>query len=140
MKDEIYKSSAAVIMSFAACMSLVSCDALWGTASVDVDPGYYSSGMYSDWYPPYQPYPGPIYPPVYRPVPAWTRPSGSYRPSAGRPSNGNNGISFGPATSETPGNRPAYNPSPTVVPDHNININGSNPGPAILPGATTGRH
>lgn len=137
--------------------SVAGCDALLSDASVEAGPGYYGAGVYHDWYPSLpgaplispvywgnQAYPGPMLPPLYRPTPAWPAPpsggSGNSRPASG--GNGNAGISFEPATSETPGNRPAYTPpSGTVaVPDHYININGSNPGPAILPKTGNGGH
>lgn len=129
-------SLSATISSLAAASLLTSCDALWGTASVDIDPGYYSAGIYNDWYPTLSGAPlispiywgNQIYPGPGSALPPPQRPNAAWRPGANRPV-GNSRPNAVPSTPSVPGQG-----RPTIaIPDHPINLNGSNPGPALPP-------
>lgn len=146
-----------IILLLAVCPALSGCDALWGVStSVGSDDGttyvapsvynpyYWNGGIYNPgwgWGPAYYPgwgntvgyYPQPpaTRPGVIRPGivrPGWGGASGNIRPANPAPT---------PPAGGTTGGQGNIRPAGSSEPPY-INLNGSNPGPAIIP--ETGRH
>lgn len=158
MKRKSRNSIIAIVASIMAATTMTACDALWDT-SMDYDPGYYGVGINADWDPTLpgapllspiywgnQLYPGGILPPVGGFGPARPYPGGiaGNRPIINRPTGNVRPAPSIPATPLQP-SQPS-NPSGSIaVPDHPIDINGSNPGIQMPPAGTglrpaTGRH
>lgn len=137
----------------ACCMTVSSCDAVWGVDATPDNYYYYGAGIDNEWYPSLpgapllspvywngQLYPGGLLPPSTRPGlsgPVYNGPSGNVRPGVTRPT---------PSVPVTPPAAQPPVPSTPSVPTGNMRpgmLNGSNPGIAMPPAGTgyrEGRH
>lgn len=130
------------LFAAAATLTLTSCGALIASDSYGYSPGYYGTGLSTDWYPPLAGAPlvspvywgGQIYPGSVLPPMAPTRPGSAATPPGNRP-----GGNIRPGAASIPSTLPDAIPVPdgggtSIVPSHPIgNVGGGEPGIVMPP-------